>query len=149
MCESRPEMIAHLDATTEMLEEDPSGFSPSAAWGLIERWLDVLAEYPEHNNLATTLGEIRAELENPPIDEARVGALMDRLGTRLQQTARGCAPELRRRLERVAALLRRAGRDLAAEPPQEIFDVPGGPQQPSTPRGPNPSNPGRKTRFRL
>lgn len=138
-----------LEATISTLDEGIVALSPTAARGLIERWLNTLAEYPGLNDVATTLGELRAALADQPIDGDRVGELLRRLGARTTDAAAKADDDaVRTRIERLGSLLSKGGAALGAsgEPPsrQEI-NASGEPvQQPSSPHGPNPPNPGRK-----
>ena len=125
-----------------------TSLSPTAARGVIERWLNVLADYPDLNNVASTLGELRAALLDQPIDGRRVGAVMARLGDSTTEAAgKAEDDEVSRHLERLGSLLSASARRLGTTAPTERRDSTGGPQQPSSHHGPNPSNTGRKARI--
>jgi len=147
MASSESDHSVHLDATLTTLESDVATLSPAAGRGIIERWLNVLGDYPEYNDIATALGELRQALTTQPIEGQRVGALLSRLGARTSQVSRDAGEDIQRSLDRLGTLLSHAGRKLGASAPAD-FRRPGeGVHQPSTHQGPSPSNPGRKARI--
>ncbi len=135
----------HLDQTIDVLDSGVAALSPAAARGVIERWLNVLADHPELNDVATALGELRAALADLPLDAARIGPILGRLGSRTTDAADGAEDDATTaKLQRLGALLSRAsdalGRDGAPAQPTAAAD--GVVQQQSTPHGENPTNPG-------
>jgi hypothetical protein len=140
---------AHLEATIITLNGGLPTLSPTAARGIIERWLNVLTDYPDYNDISTTLGELRQALTDTPIDGARVADLLTRLGARTTEAAE-VAEDARSTelIARLGKLLSKGGQALASSAPlesREEGNASGEPvQQPSTLHGQNPSNPGRK-----
>jgi hypothetical protein len=140
---------AHLEATIITLDGGLPTLSPAAARGIIERWLSVLAEYPDYNDVASTLGQLREALTSTPIDGGEVADLLIRLGARTSQAAEGAEDDGSAELvARLGKLLSKGGQALAHSAPlesREEVNASGEPvQQPSTLHGQNPSNPGRK-----
>jgi hypothetical protein len=149
MSDQDPDARIHLDATLTTLESGLTTLSPTAARGVIERWLSVLADYPDLNDVATTLGELRSALLDLPIDGRRVGELLARLGARTAAAARFAEDDdTAKRLERLGALLSKGGAALgtsAVRESREEVNASGEPvQQPSSHHGPSPQNAGRK-----
>lgn len=144
MSDNLPDGRAHLEATLISFEAGVAALSPAAARGVIERWLNILADHPHLNDIATTLGELREALTAKPIDGRRVGPLMTRLGSRTEAAARTADEDLQRPLERMATLLTHAGRRIGASPAPDSRQPGTGPQQPSTHHGQNPGNTGSR-----
>jgi|GEM_PF-709063 len=146
---SVPDARAHLEATVITLDAGLPTLSPAAARGIIERWLNVLKDHPDHNDIASTLGQLREALTAMPIDGGEVAGLLSRLGTRTTQAA-GTAEDNRTSelLGRLGKMLTAGGSALAHSAPhesREVVDASGAAvQQPSTLHGQNPSNSGRK-----
>ena len=112
----------HLDATLNALNDGVTALSPAAARGTIERWLNVLADHQDLNDVATALGELRAALAATPIDGAEVGRILTRLGARTTEAAEDADDALASKLDRLGGMLSQAGRALgrgrATMPPQ-------------------------------
>jgi hypothetical protein len=148
MATGTPEATIHLEATVVSLESGVTTLSPSAARGIIERWLTVLADYPDLNDVATALGELRAALLDQPIDGRRVAQVMARLGARTTRAASQSEDDdVAAHLERLGSLLSKAAARLGATAPAEVRGPADAPQQPSTHHGPSPQNTGRKAQV--
>lgn len=138
-----------LDAHLIALEGGLLAVSPARGRGMIERWLQVLADHPELADVAANLRALQAALSADPLDAPHVGSLLRRLGARTVQAAAAADDDLRSQLERLGGLLTRTGEALAGLVPPSAYEVPdaSGPavQQPSSLHGKNPANPGRKS----
>lgn len=137
-----------LDATIGALEGGVTALSPTAARATIERWIDTLADHDGLNDIATALGELRAELAATPIDGDRIGRILGRLGTRTTAAAAEAEGDATAtKLQRLGGLLTRAGGVLQQGGPpspetgtaEEASVV----QEQSTPKGPMPQGPDR------
>jgi len=147
-----PDARTHLDATLISFEAGLTTLSPAAGRGIIERWLSALKDHPELNDVASTLGELRAALLDQPIDVAQVGTLLSRLGGRTTQAAGSAEDdEVRKQLERLGTLLSKGGDALGSAGPresrEELNAAGEAVQQPSSPHGQNPQNAGRKAQV--
>jgi hypothetical protein len=142
----------HLEATLTSFDAGLTTLSPAAGRGIIERWLNVLKDHPELNDVATTLGELRAALLDQPIDGVEVGRLLEQLGARTTQAARSADDDtVMGHLERLGALLSTGGKALSTSAPRESRDELNATgesvQQPSSPHAQNPQNAGRKAQV--
>lgn len=141
--------LTQLESTVSLLNEGIPALSPLAADSIIERWLNTLAEHPELNDVATTLGVLRSEITSKPIDGNRVGEILSRLGERTSEAAAKAEDDgVRSHVERLGKILSKGGAALTSSgeaASRQEFNASGeSVQQPSSPHGQNPANPGRK-----
>jgi hypothetical protein len=137
-----------LDATIGALEGGVTALSPTAARATIERWLNTLADHDDLNDVASALGELRAELAATPIDGDAVGRILGRLGTRTTEAADMTEDDATAtKLQRLGGLLTRAGGVLLQggppSPETGTAEEAGVVQEHSTPKGPMPQGPDR------
>lgn len=135
-----------LDATLGLFDGGVAALSPAAARATIERWLNTLADHGSLNDVATVLGELRAELADTPIDGDAVGRILGRLGERTTKAAGQAEDEaVAAKLQRLGGLLARAGGALtsggAPSPQAGTAGEEGIVQERSTAKGPMPQGP--------
>lgn len=135
-----------LDATLGLFDGGVAALSPTAARASIERWLNTLANHDGLNDVATALGELRAELASTPIDGDAVGQILGRLGERTTEAADGAEDDaVATKLRRLGGLLTRAGGTLTGgglpSPRAGTAEEEGVVQEQSTAKGPMPQGP--------
>jgi hypothetical protein len=118
-----------LENTSASLEAGISSLAPGTAVGVIDTWYGTLknAERDDLHAIANLLAELKDELQADRLNGRAIGSLMLRLG---EQTASAAADaddaRLSPKLERLGALLTRAGTSLGAEPVEAHDDEPEG-----------------------
>ncbi|MDX1530359.1 MAG: hypothetical protein R3362_02415 [Rhodothermales bacterium] len=107
-----------LEQTIGSLEAGVTSLAPSTAIGIIDVWYDTLknAEGDGLHAIANLLDDLRTHLRADRLDGRSIGDLMARLGTATRAVA-GSAEDSRvgPQLERLAAVLTRAGQALGAK----------------------------------
>lgn len=148
MADNQTDPAVHLEATLSTFEGGLTSIPPAAGHAMIERWLNVLADHQEYQNIASTLGELRAALEDKPLDNDRLAELLTRVGSYTSAAVESADGDVRKRLERLATLLTQAGQRLSAGGPADLSgQSERGVQQPSSHHGPSPGNAGRKAQV--
>jgi hypothetical protein len=135
-----------LNATLGLFDGGVAALSPTAARATIERWLNTLADHDGLNDVATSLGELRAALASTPIDGAAVGEILGRLGERTTEAAQDAEDDaVATKLRRLGGLLSRAGGTLTGgglpNPEAGTAEEDGVVQEQSSAAGPMPQGP--------
>lgn len=142
-----------LENTTAALEGGVTSLAPSTAVRVIDLWYGTLknAERDDLHALANLLGELKDELQSDRPDGRAIGSLMLHLGEGTASAARDADDaRLSPKLERLGALLSRAGSALGAARVESHDDEPAGmPPVSQTEKGLRPDaddqNPGKST----
>lgn len=107
-------MDAPLDQTTAALDGGITSLSPSAATANIDGWIETLAGNETLAGIADDLRSLKAALTAQPLDGARIGELLVRLGAQTRSAAATADPASSAKVARLGGLLENAGTALAS-----------------------------------
>lgn len=107
-------MDAPLDQTLSALDGGLAGLSPSAATATIDGWIDTLAGNESLAGIADGLRSLKTALTASPLDGARIGDLLVRLGAQTRSAAATADPAASAKVARLGGLLENAGTALSS-----------------------------------
>ncbi len=106
-------MDAPLEQTVAALDGGLTGLSPAAAAANIDGWIETLAGNESLSGIAADLRSLRAALTTQPLDGARIGGLLVRLGAQTRSAAATADPAASPAVARLGGLLENAGAALS------------------------------------